>query len=204
MPTQINKKVMILGADGLCGKSLLSILKRLYDIKDLILIDPSDESKPPIIIAKPESKDLWNVVSSMQMKKGDILIDLAPELPKLEVMQAMDSLGISVINATCCEAGRGTITLVDLLDKKLVFGHYEWQAPHIPDAGMNPGTINAILGAMVEYFGNPLDVTEWEMDSTIPYEWDGEGFATWSPEEFASEYCDESTWEVDGKKIMKK
>jgi N-acetyl-gamma-glutamylphosphate reductase len=66
MPTQINKKVMILGADGLCGKSLLSILKRLYDIKDLILIDPSDESKPPIIIAKPESKDLWNVVSSMQ------------------------------------------------------------------------------------------------------------------------------------------
>ena len=193
---------MILGANGLCGKSLLSIFERLYTIKDLILIDPSGESKPPIIIAKPEEKDLWHVMSSMQMKKGDVLIDLAPDLPKIDVMQSADSLGVSVINATCCEEKRGTLTIIDLLDKKLLLGRYDWQVPQMPDAGMNPGTINAMLGAMVEYFGQPLDVTEWEMDSTIPYKWDGEGFATWSPKEFASEYCDESTWEADGKTVV--
>ena len=197
-----NKKAMILGANGLCGKSLVPMLTKLFPGIELILIDPSKESMPPIIQASPKIEELWHVLSSFKMGKGDILIDLVPELPKVELMQIADSLGVSVINATCCEHQRGTLSLIDLLDKKLLMGRYDWQVPHIPDGGMNPGNINALLGAMVEKYGKPSDVTEWEMDSTIPFNWDGEGFATWSPEEFASEFADESTWEVDGKNII--
>lgn len=195
-------KAMVLGANGLCGTSLVPLLEEFYSDVELILVDPDEESSSRIIRASPKVEELWYILHSFGMKKGDILIDLTPELSKLDVLQMADSVGISVINATCCEKDRGTLSLVDLLDDKLLLARYKWGVPHIVDAGMNPGNINALLGAMVEKHGNPIDITEWEMDSTIPYEWDGEGFATWSPEEFASEFCDESTWEIDGKKVI--
>lgn len=195
-------KVMILGANGLCGTSLVPMLDELFPAVDKILIDPSDESGPRIIRASPEVKDLWHVIPSFGLRKGDVLIDLTTALSKLDVIQAADALGVSVINATMCEQDRGSLSMVDILDKKLLLASYEWQAGHLMGCGMNPGNINAMLGAMVEKFGKPLEVTEWEMDSTLPYNWDGEGFATWSPTEFAGEWGDESTWEMDGKNVM--
>lgn len=191
-------KTMILGANGLCGISLTHLLKG----QELILIDGDEESNPPIIKVNVEIKDLWHILRSFHMQKGDILIDLAPGLDKIGLMQLADSVGVSVINATCCEQDRGSLSLIDLLDDKLLLARYKWQVPHIVDGGMNPGNINALLASLVEKYGKPTDVTEWEVDSTIPYKWDGEGFATWSPEEFASEMCDEATWEVDGKNIL--
>ena len=191
-------KIMLLGANGLCGISLTSLLKG----QDVVLIDGDEESNPPIIKVMVEIKDLWHILRSFNMQKGDVLIDLAPQLDKISLMQIADSVGVSVINATCCEQDRGSLSLIDLLDDKLLMARYNWQVPHIVDAGMNPGNVNALLGALVEKYGKPLEVTEWEVDSTIPYKWDGEGFATWSPEEFASEMCDEATWEVDGRKIV--
>jgi hypothetical protein len=195
-------KIMVIGANGLCGTSLIPLLEKYEKGSELILIDSSEESMPPIINALVEIKQLWHILRSFGMERGDILIDLTTELSKLEVMQEADGAGVSVINATLCEKDRGTLSLVDLLDKKLLLGRYKWQAPHIPCAGMNPGNVNALLGMMIEKYGNPVDVTEWELDSTTPLNWDGEGFATWSPAEFASEFSDESTWEIDGKRIL--
>ena len=194
-------KVMILGANGLCGTSLVPLMQELHSDAELILIDPDEESKPPIIQAEPKQDTLVQFLKSFGMGEGDVLIDLTTELDKIGTMQTADSLGISVINCTACELRRGAMSLVDILDPELLFAKHEWDRPHIIGAGMNPGNVNAMLGMMVEKFGKPTDVTEWELDSTVPYKWDGEGFATWSPQEFASEFCDESAWTADGKTI---
>jgi hypothetical protein len=195
-------KIMVIGADGLCGTSLVPLLEQLQPDAELILIDESEESNPPIIEAKVELNQILFLLRSFQMERGDILIDLTTELSKTDVLQAADNVGVSVINATCCEKDKGAISLVDLLDQKLLMARYHWQVPHLIDAGMNPGNVNALLSLLVERHGNPIEVVQWEMDSTIPFNWDGEGFATWSPAEFASEFCDESTWEVDGKTVI--
>jgi len=195
-------KTMIIGANGLCATSLIPILENLFEDVELVLIDPSEESSSRIIRAEPKAEDLWHILRSFEMKKGDFLIDLTPDLSKIDVMQAADSVGVSVINATACEREKGATSVIDLLDEKLLLARYKWRVPHFVGAGMNPGNVNALLGMMAEKLGRPIDVTEWEMDSTIPFEWDGEGFATWSPAEFASEFSDESTWEVEGKKIL--
>jgi len=195
-------KVMILGANGLCGTSLVPLMKELFPDVELILIDPDDEASPPIIRAEPKTEELYHVLKSFGMGRGDVLIDLTTELVKLDVMQTADSLGISVIDCTCCELDRGALSVIDLIDDKLLLARYKWQVPHVAGAGMNPGNINALLGMMADRYGRPLDVTEWEMDSTIPFEWDGEGFATWSPQEFASEFSDESTFYADGHSIV--
>ena len=194
-------KVMILGANGLCGTSLVPLMRQLYPDTELILIDPDEEAKPPVIRAEPKMDNLVTFLKAFGIGKGDVLIDLTTELTKLDVMDTADSLGISVINCTACELDRGAMSLIDLLDPELLLARHEWEVPHIVGAGMNPGTVNAMLGMMVEKYGKPLDVTEWELDSTIPFKWDGEGFATWSPQEFASEFCDESAWTVDGQTV---
>lgn len=195
-------KAMILGANGLCGLSLTPLMRKLHPEIELFLIDPDEEAKADIIHAAPEAKDLWHILKSFGLGRGDILIDLAPDLIKLDVMQAADNVGVSVINATCCEHQRGTLGVIDLIDPKLLLARYDWKAPHLVDSGMNPGNVNAMLAALAEKHGKPVNVTQYEMDSTEPYKWDGEGFATWSPEELASEFADESTWEVDGRKII--
>jgi hypothetical protein len=194
-------KTMILGANGLCGTSLVPLMRELFSDIELILIDPDEEAKPPVIRAEPKLEEIVVFLKSFGMGKGDILIDLTTELTKVDVMTQADSLGISVINCTACELDRGAMSLIDLLDPDLLMARHEWEVPHIVGAGMNPGNINALLGMMVEKYGKPKEVTEWELDSTIPFKWDDEGFATWSPQEFASEFSDESTWEADGKKI---
>jgi hypothetical protein len=195
-------KVMVLGADGLCGTALVPMIESLFEGVETILIDPSEESGPKIIRAEVKEPDLWHVLKSFGMGEGDALIDLTPNLSKIDVMQSADTVGVSCINATACEFEKGALSVVDLLDDRLLLARYKWRVPHIIGAGMNPGNINALLGMMVEKAGRPIDVTEWEMDSTIPFEWDGEGFATWSPAEFASEFSDESTWEIEGRKIL--
>lgn len=195
-------KIMVMGAGGLCGTSLIPMIGKLFPEAELFLIDSSEEVNPPIIRTDVKIDELWFLLHSFKMGDGDILIDLTTELCKVDVMQIADSAKVSCINATCCEKDRGSLSLVDLLDKNLLLARYKWQASHIAGAGMNPGNINALLTMMVERFGNPLDVTEWEMDSTIPFHWDGEGFATWSPAEFASEFSDESTFEVNGKGVV--
>ncbi|MDE2105956.1 MAG: hypothetical protein KGL39_52525 [Patescibacteria group bacterium] len=194
-------KTMILGANGLCGTSLVPLMRRLHPDTELILIDPDEEAKPPVIRAEPKTEEMVVFLKSFGMGKGDILIDLTTELTKLDVMTTADSLGISVINCTACELDRGALSLIDLLDPELLLARHEWECAHIVGAGMNPGNVNAMLGMMAQKYGKPLEVTEWELDSTIPFKWDGEGFATWSPQEFASEFCDESAWTVDGRSI---
>lgn len=197
------KKVMILGANGLCGTSLVTLMDKLHKDVEVIAIDPCVEENSRIINATVKTEDLWHVLRSFGLTKGDVLVDLAPELVKLDVMQAADNVGVSCVNATCCEHERGTLGIIDMLDPELLFARYKWQAPHIPSAGMNPGNINALLATLVKKVGKtPVDVTQWEMDSTTPFQWDGTGYATWSPEEFASEFCDESTWEVEGKTVL--
>lgn len=194
---------MLLGANGLCGTSLLPLLEKLHSDCEVIGVDPCPEAQPPIIHAEVKEDQLWHILKSFGMGKGDILIDLVPSLCKLDVMQAADNAGVSCINATSCEHNRGTTGIVDLVDKSLLLGRYNWQVPHIPDSGMNPGNVNAMLAKMVEDAEeNPVDITQWELDSTVPFNWDGRGFATWSPDELSSEYCDESTFEVDGKKLV--
>ena len=192
---------MILGANGLCGTSLVPLMRRLHSDAELILIDPDEESKPPVIQAEPKLEELVCFLKAFGMGQGDVLIDLTTELNKIDVVSTADSLGISVINCTCCELDRGAMSLIDLLDPELLMARHEWEQPHIVGAGMNPGTINAMLSMMVEKHGKPTEATEWELDSTIPFKWDGEGFATWSPQEFASEFCDESAWTVEGKTV---
>ena len=194
-------KTMILGANGLCGTSLVPLMRQLHPDAELILIDPDEEAKPPVIRAEPKMENLVPFLKAFGMGKGDVLIDLTTELTKLDVMETADSLGISVINCTACELDRGAMSLIDLLDPELLLARHEWEVPHIVGAGMNPGNVNAMLGMMVEKYGKPTEVTEWELDSTIPFKWDGEGFATWSPQEFASEFCDESAWTVEGKSV---
>lgn len=194
-------KTMILGANGLCGTSLVPLMRQLHTGTELILIDPDEEAKPPVIQAEPKQDTLVCYLKSFGMGEGDVLIDLTTELDKIGTMQTADSLGISVINCTACELRRGAMSLVDILDPELLFAKHEWERPHIIGAGMNPGNVNAMLAMMVEKYGKPSDVVEWELDSTIPFNWDGEGFATWSPQEFASEFCDESAWTVEGKSV---
>ena len=195
-------KVLILGANGLCGTSLVPLIEDLFPDLELILVDPDEESGPRIIRAAPKADELWHILPALGLKKGDAIIDLTTDLNKLDVIQVADTLGISVINATMCAEGSGSLSMVDVLDERLHFAKHKWNAPHMAGCGMNPGNINALLGLLVTRFGKPVDVTQWEMDTTIPFKWDGEGFATWSPSEFASEWGDEATWEMDGRKVL--
>ena len=111
---------MILGANGLCGTSLVPLMRQLHPDTELILIDPDEEAKPPVIRAEPKMENLVPFLKSFGMGKGDVLIDLTTELTKLDVMETADSLGISVINCTACELDRGAMSLIDMLDPELL------------------------------------------------------------------------------------
>jgi saccharopine dehydrogenase-like NADP-dependent oxidoreductase len=192
-------KIVVIGAEGLAGTSLMSLLAAHRPDIQVVAYDSDPESEPPV---RCEEIKLENLGAMLRTERPDAMIDLAPEMDKEQSLKICDDHDVSVINATLCDGGLEATALRRYLDPKLSLATRKWRRPHLMGCGANPGTVNALVAMMVERAGRPpVDVTLWEMDSTLPFKWNGEGFSTWSPKELASEWGDESTWEVVGQNL---
>jgi hypothetical protein len=124
-----------------------------------------------------------------------VVVDLVPEIHKLEMLRVADEFGVSLVNATSTEAAAETA-------ERACIAHglrlHRSRRPHVLAAGMNPGIVNALAMDVVRAHGIPERITFFEWDGTAP----ARGMTSppgvaWSPHEFLLELTDDRVFDMD-------
>ncbi len=122
----------------------------------------------------------------------DVVLDVT-DLDTLPVLTATDEAGVSYVNTSLNESGRGIAEVVSDLHPTRTEPR---RAPHILSSGMNPGVVNLWVWHGFQQHGVPHDVVHFEYDTSTPTTgW--RPTITWSRKEFLTE----AVWEPTGKVV---
>jgi saccharopine dehydrogenase-like NADP-dependent oxidoreductase len=189
-----NGKIILLGGGGVVGTSLAAILDTWGNetiVNDLPSVGIPKDSPGKEHLAEVRKSTLPGILDDMKAVAGDIVVDLVPTLDKMETLKQCEERGISCVNTTTVAGGDTTSSFADLLMDPWKARLKAMKAPHILNAGMNPGCVNVMAAAVEPAKGSRCTVYEYD-GSTGPEV----PFATWSRHEFWTEFTDEATWEA--------
>lgn len=197
--------LLILGASGHVAQAFLQRLAaRRGDFGRVVLVDPNDdvlrnpyldhalldyEFMPRAIQFPNDTADYHRL---LRRKEINVVLDVT-DLDTLPVLTATDAVGVSYVNTSLNEAGRGIAEVVSDVhstrDRPSL-------APHILSSGMNPGVVNLWVWHGFQHYGAPSEIVHFEYDTSVPTTgW--QPMITWSRKEFLTE----TVWEPTGRVV---
>ncbi|MFA4814613.1 MAG: hypothetical protein WC924_01730 [Candidatus Gracilibacteria bacterium] len=198
MQTKQKKNLLILGASGAVAHTTLIYLKNHRHLLDkLILTDQRnfegdsfeslkglDATFIRLQISKETEKDLLNLLKE---EKIDVVLDLS-DAPTERVAKVIFEYGKAsyICCAFCTESfaplGEALNEWTDEQKKRKKLG-----MPHILFTGMNPGAVDVWAAIGAKKFGKPLEMTEFEYDTSRFMKMHKEKMVTWCVAEFVIE-----------------
>ncbi|HEX5223223.1 MAG TPA: saccharopine dehydrogenase NADP-binding domain-containing protein [Verrucomicrobiae bacterium] len=194
--------LLILGASGHVAQAFLQRLSvRRGDFGRLVLLDPNDDllrnshldhslldyQFVPRALRLPADRTEYHAL--LREHAINVVVDVT-DLDTLPVLTATDAAGVSYINTSLNESGRG---VAELLSEVYPTRTRPRRVPHILSSGMNPGVVNLWVWHGVQQYGAPSEIVHFEYDSSVPASgW--RPLITWSRQEFLTE----TVWEPTG------
>ncbi|MEK7146367.1 MAG: hypothetical protein AAB802_04275, partial [Patescibacteria group bacterium] len=191
------KNLLVLGASGTVAHGVLTYLKRHRRlIANLILLDQDDFKDDELVSLdhlnasfvklRIEPKTKKEFLALLEKEKIDIVLDLSDAPTEFTAKMVFDYAEASYICVAFCTASFAPLAeaLNEWTDvqktKKL-------KKPHVLFTGMNPGNVNVWAAMGVKKFGKPLELTEFEYDSSRFMKHHKEKMVTWCVPEFLVE-----------------
>lgn len=197
MKTAEKKNLLLLGASGTVAHSVLTYLKQhRHLIGNLILLDQKEFKadyavslgllEASFVKLKLEPKHREKFLTLLEKEKIDLVLDLT-DAPTEWVSGMVFEYGkASYLCAAFCTASFAPLaeTLNEWLDKQK---SKKLKKAHILFTGMNPGNVNVWAAMGVKKFGKPLQITEFEYDTSRFMKHHKEKMVTWCVPEFLVE-----------------
>jgi saccharopine dehydrogenase-like NADP-dependent oxidoreductase len=198
MTRSSKKNVLILGASGAVAHTTLVYLKNhRHLLNNLVLLDQRafkednfeslKELDATFVHLRLEEKNRKKFLALLKKEKIDIILDLSDAPTELMADMIFEYGDASyVCCAFCTESyaplGEALNEWIDVQAKAK-----KPKKPHIFFTGMNPGNVNMWAAIGAQKFGKPLELTEFEYDTSRFMKHHKEKLVTWCVPEFVVE-----------------